>query len=246
MNCSGAGSDARRGDDDRVLHRAVLRELVHHLRNGRLLLADRVDVDAEDVGVLLIDDRVDRDGGLARLAVADDQLALAAADRDHRIDGLDARLQRLVDRLSGHDARRLDVSTRRRSWSRSGPLPSIGLPSASTTRPEQFLADRHFDDAPVRRDQVAFLDRIVRVAHDRDADVVLFEVQHHAGQAAGNSTSSHRPARCRDRRHARCRRRRDSTVPVSATSISRSYSLISRFRMSVISAGLISIRLVVL
>src|SRR5262245_26699593 len=33
----------------------------------------------------------------------------------------------------------------------------------------------------------------------------------------------------------------DSTVPVSATSISRSYSRISRFRMSVISPGLMSI-----
>jgi hypothetical protein len=34
--------------------------------------------------------------GLAGLAVADDQLALAAADRDHRVDRLDAGLQRLV------------------------------------------------------------------------------------------------------------------------------------------------------
>src|SRR4030042_5517470 len=33
----------------------------------------------------------------------------------------------------------------------------------------------------------------------------------------------------------------ESTVPVSATSISRPYSLISRFRMSVISPGLMSI-----
>jgi len=31
-------------------------------------------------------------------AVADDQLALAPADRDHRVDGDDARLHRLVDR----------------------------------------------------------------------------------------------------------------------------------------------------
>jgi len=42
----------------------------------------------------LVDDRVDRDGGLPCLAVADDELPLSAPDRDHPVDGLDARLQR--------------------------------------------------------------------------------------------------------------------------------------------------------
>src|SRR5690349_23510423 len=46
---------------------------------------------------------VDGDGGLARLAVADDQLALATADRGHRVDRLDAGLQRLVHGLATHD-----------------------------------------------------------------------------------------------------------------------------------------------
>ena len=69
--------------------------MLHDLRDGRLLLADR-DVDADDALALLIDDGVDGDGGLAGLAVADDQLALAAADRDHRVDRLEAGLQRLA------------------------------------------------------------------------------------------------------------------------------------------------------
>ena len=68
-------------------------------RDGRLLLADG-DVEAENALALLVDDRVDRDGGLAGLAVADDELALTAADRDHRVDGLDAGLERLLDRLA--------------------------------------------------------------------------------------------------------------------------------------------------
>src|SRR4051794_37487127 len=92
-------------DDDRVLHRAGVFERPYHLRDRRLLLADRV-VDADDVLPLLVDDRVDRDGGLARLAVADDQLALAAADRDHRVDRLEAGLHRLLDRRPIDDARR--------------------------------------------------------------------------------------------------------------------------------------------
>ena len=70
----------------------------------RCLLADR-DVDAGHVLTLLVDDRVDRHGGLAGLAVADDQLALATADRHHRVDGLQAGLHRLVDRLARDHAR---------------------------------------------------------------------------------------------------------------------------------------------
>ena len=66
------------------------------LRDGRHLLADG-DVDADQALALLVDDRVDGHGGLARLAVADDQLALAATDRDQRVDRLDAGLDRRVD-----------------------------------------------------------------------------------------------------------------------------------------------------
>ena len=51
-------------------------------------------------------DGVDRDGGLAGGAVADDQLALAAADRDHRVDRHDAGLHRHGNRLPLDDARR--------------------------------------------------------------------------------------------------------------------------------------------
>src|SRR3546814_3363334 len=61
--------------------------------------------------VALVDDRVDGDGGLAGLPVADDQLALAAADGGHGVDGLDAGLQRLVHRLALDDARRQIGST---------------------------------------------------------------------------------------------------------------------------------------
>ena len=73
---------SRGGDDDGVIHGAVIFERLHHLRHGGALLPDG-DIDADHVAALLIDDRVERDGGLAGLAVADDQLALAAADRDH-------------------------------------------------------------------------------------------------------------------------------------------------------------------
>ena len=91
------------GDDDRVLHRPVLFEDLLQLDDGRHPLPDR-DVDADQVLVLVVDDRVDRDRRLAGLAVADDQLSLAAADRDHPVDRHQAGLDRLLDRLALDDA----------------------------------------------------------------------------------------------------------------------------------------------
>ena len=87
-----------RRDDDRIVERAALLERLGELRHGRALLPDG-DVDAVELlllvvrveGRLLVQDRVEDDRRLAGLAVADDQLALAAADRDQRVDRLQAR-----------------------------------------------------------------------------------------------------------------------------------------------------------
>ena len=112
-----AGRVGRRGGDDgRVLQRAGLFQRAAHGGDGGALLADG-DVDAADLllrvagapVVALVDDRVDGQGGLAGLAVTDDQLTLATADRGHRVDGLVAGLHRLVHRLTGHDARSLQL-----------------------------------------------------------------------------------------------------------------------------------------
>ena len=169
------------GDDRRVLHRAGLAQLLDHRGDRRLLLADG-DVEAVHVLALLVDDRVDRDGGLAGLAVADDQLALAAADRDHRVDRLDAGLHRLVHRLAGDDAGRLDLDLAACPWLSIGPLPSIGWPSALTTRPTSASPTGTSAILPVRLTVSPSLDRL-EVAEQRDADVVLFEVQHQADDA---------------------------------------------------------------
>ena len=161
----------------RVLERARVAQLLHHRGHGRALLADG-DVHADDAGALLVDDRVDRDGGLAGAAVADDQLALAAADRNHGVDGLDAGLERLLDRLPDDDARRhhLDLAGRGR-LDRAPPVdrPAEGVDHAA----EHRGAGRHLQQAAGAADLVAFLELEV-VAHDRGADVVLFQVEHQA------------------------------------------------------------------
>src|SRR6185437_1983632 len=95
---------------------AVVLQRLDDLRDGRALLADR-DIDAVQLlrliaaGVdrLLIEEGVDGDGGLAGLTIADDQLALPAADRDQRVDRLETGLHRLIHRLPWDNARRLHL-----------------------------------------------------------------------------------------------------------------------------------------
>ena len=108
MYCSGAGSAAL-ATTTVVYSIAPCACSISTIAGGaRFLLPDR-DVEALHARAFLIDDRVDGDGGLAGLAVADDQLALAAADGDHAVDRLDAGLQRLLDRLPLGDAGSDDV-----------------------------------------------------------------------------------------------------------------------------------------
>src|SRR2546428_9572318 len=109
------------------------------------------DVEAVPPLPFLIDDRVHADGRFARAAVADDELALAASDGDHRVDGLEACLERLLDRAPVDDARRITLERpelRRRNWA----LAVDGLPEGVDDTPGQGLARRHLGDALGARD----------------------------------------------------------------------------------------------
>ena len=68
-------------------------------------------------------------------------------------------------------------------------MPSIGRPSASTTRPTSCGTDRHLEHAAGAADLVAFLELEV-VAEDDGADVVFFEVERERGDlVAGLATT---------------------------------------------------------
>ena len=128
-------------DNDRVIERAMLVEKLIELSDRRSLLADR-DIDAIKLDLLvarlvqrfLVEDRVDRNSGLASLAVA------MISPRWPRPIGIRASMAlRPVWRGSCTDWRSTIpgalTSTRRgllgfKVW----PLPSIGKPSAFTTR----------------------------------------------------------------------------------------------------------------
>ncbi len=122
------------GNDDGVLQRVVLSQRLHKLRDRGTLLADGA-VDADQVVLRVVDDGVERDGSLAGLAVADDELALAAANRDHAVDGLEASGHGLAHRLAGDDAGGEPLYAAESPSVMMGPLSSMGWPSALTTRP---------------------------------------------------------------------------------------------------------------
>ena len=135
------------GDDDGVGHGAVFFELAHHVGDGRGFLPDR-DVDAEQVLALLIDDGVDRHRGFAGLAVADDQLALAAADRHHRVDRLEAGLHRLRHRFARNHARR-DFLDDVGQLGIDRAFAVDRLPERIDHAPDQFGTDGHRQNRPV-------------------------------------------------------------------------------------------------
>jgi len=172
----GGGVGRGGGDDDAVLVGVVLLEHLHEIGDVGPLLPAR-DVDAKNVGVLLVEDGIEGDGRLARLPVADDELALAAADGDEGVDALEARHEGFVDGLAGDDAGSLELDAAALALDRAEAVD--GPAEAVDDAAEEGLADGDIDD-PVRPlDDVALADLSVG-AEDDDADVVLLEVEGHA------------------------------------------------------------------
>src|SRR5439155_4895481 len=123
--------------------------------------------------------------GLAGLAVADEQLALAASDGDHGVDGLDAGLARLLHRLALDHARRLELDVAELVGA-DRPLAVHRLANRVHDAPDHGGAHGHRGDAAGQLDAIAFLDVLVGAEQHR-ADVVLFEVQDQAHDVAGEA-----------------------------------------------------------
>ena len=170
--------------DDRVLHRAVLLQRLHQAGDRGRLLADG-DVDADHVLALLVDDGINRNGRLAGLAVADDQLALTAADGDHRVDGQDAGLHRLLDGLALDDAGSLELH-RAHAFGLDGALAVDRHAERVHHAAEHLFARGDLHDTTGGLHLVVFLD-CGDVTKQHGADFVLFEVLGHTvdGLAVG-------------------------------------------------------------
>ena len=176
-------------DNGGVFHRAGLVERGLDARDGRALLPDR-DVDATHLlgrvtGFpvrLLVQDGVDADRGLAGLAVADDQLTLATADSGHRVDGLDAGRERLLDGLTLEH--RCCLELQHALLVRFDLALTIdGLTQRVHHPAEELVADRDGQHVAGTADLLAFFDLVVCTEDDR-TDLVLVEVEGHAQNPA--------------------------------------------------------------
>ena len=169
-------------DDDGVIHRSLFPQGCHGLGDGGRALTDGA-INAHDILVALVEDGVDRNGGLARLAVAENQLALAAPNGNQRIDDFDAGLERHRDGRAVHDGRGGAFDGQALA---GGHRPvAIEWPTERVDdAPQQSIAHGHVHD-PARA-----LDFISRVqmpvfAEQNDADFVRVQVERNAEHIAG-------------------------------------------------------------
>ena len=175
----GAG---RGRDHGGVFHGPVFLKGGDGLGDRGALLADG-DINTGHVLALLVEDRVNSHGCLARLPVANDQLALAPSDGEHAVDHLETGIHGLVYGLALHHARGLRLY-RTRFRSDNGTLavdrPPQGIHHASL----HAVAHGALGDAPRPLDGIAFLDQLI-VPEENASDVVLFQVEHHAHHVVG-------------------------------------------------------------
>ena len=170
-----------RADNDRIIHRAFFLQRVDKRGDGRTFLPDcyidAVDRIAGFVVAALVDDRVDGDGGLSGLAVSDDQFALSASDRDHRIDSFDTGLQRLVDRLAEDNTRRLAFERHLAGFSHDFPFSVDRVSERVDHTSDHTFADIDGGDTPCTFDDVTLFYLVCRSQQD-SSHVVLFQVHH--------------------------------------------------------------------
>ena len=177
----GRGLAGQSGDHDRVIQGpAFPQEADHACQRGGLLPDGRVD--AQDAGVFLAENDVESESGLSDLAVSQDELPLAPAQRHQCVEQLDAGVERLEDRSPLHDPGRCGLDRPRplrgdRTQTVEGPSQGIHHP------PEERLADGDFQRAPGAFDPAPFLDVRIR-AEQEAAHGVLEQVECNAIDAA--------------------------------------------------------------
>ena len=169
-------------DDDGVIHRAFFAQVCHGLGDGGRALADGA-IDAHHILAALVEDGVDGDGGLAGLPIAQNQFALAAPDRNQRIDDFEAGLERHGDRRAIHDGS--GGAFDRQALAGSHRPVAIERPAERIDdAAQQPVAHGHIHDAAGALDFVAGL-QVPVIAEQHDADFVLVHVERDAEHIAG-------------------------------------------------------------
>ena len=129
----------------------------------------------------LVQDGVDRDGRFARLSIAENQFALAAPDRNERIDDLQSRLQRHDYGRAVHDGR-CRALDRQSLVGGNRPFAIERLAQWVDHPSQQTISHRYVHDPPGAFDFVAGV-QILIFAEQDDADFVLIHVECDAEQS---------------------------------------------------------------
>ena len=132
-------------NDNRVGHCAMGFERIDDVGHRRGFLSnghiDAVDRVTTLKTLFLIDYGVNGYGGLACLSVTDNQFALASADGDHRVDGFDAGLERLVHWLAVNHAGSLAVKGHQETLAVDGGSTVNGLAERVDDSAQHVLID---------------------------------------------------------------------------------------------------------
>ena len=129
------------------------------------------------VKLALVNNGVNGDGRFTRLAVTDDQLALAAADGDHGVDGLDTGLKRLVYRLPEDNPRRFAFQRQFESLAFDIALTVDRFTQWVHNPAYKAFADVDGSNAAGAMYTRAFANAFTR-AHEHHTHVIFFQVQH--------------------------------------------------------------------
>ena len=168
--------------DNRVGQRAVLLQVSHQSGHRRSLLADgNIDTIYRFsciIETLLVDDGVHGNGRLTGLAVADDQLTLSASDGNHRIDSLQARLERFLHGLTVDHTRCLTVERHLEGTCQVDIALAVdGLSEWIDHASEHVVVHADGSDALGALHHLTFLDARRRT-EEHAAHIVLLQVHH--------------------------------------------------------------------
>ena len=164
-------------DNNGIFHSASTCQLFNKLCHRGILLTDR-NINTDDILAALVDDGVRRNSGFTCLTIANDQLALAAANRNHAVNGLDARLKRHTDALTFNDARC-------RAFNRSGmaglnfAFSIHALSKCVDDAANQLFANRNGNNAPRATNDAAFVQAHI-ATQNNNGDGIFFQVKRHA------------------------------------------------------------------
>ena len=169
-------------DHDRVIHRALLAQTSHSFGDRRRALTNGA-INTDDIAAALIKNGVDRDRGLARSAVAQNQLALPAPDRNERVDHFQSGLKRHRHRRAIHD--RCRGSLDRQTFARChGPIAIERSTKRIDHAPEQPFAHRHIHDPSGPLNFIARVQTLI-FAEQNNADFLFVHVERDPKKIAG-------------------------------------------------------------